>query len=213
MSSNHGKLSEPASSVERAQSSTATSRSLLERIKADDAAAWDRLISLYAPMAYRWCRRWDLPEQEIADVLQEVFQSVGTHIANFRNDREGDTFRGWLRTITQHKVLDHFRKLGREPGGAGGTDAQIRFAKLPAASPPNEDDSSERRAIRGVVGRALELIRSEFEERTWRAFWLTAVEDRVPKDVAIDLKMSPGAVRVAKSRVLRRLREELGESL
>jgi RNA polymerase sigma-70 factor, ECF subfamily len=211
MSSHHGKRSEPASSEEKPQTSTATSRSLLERIKADDAAAWDRLIRLYAPMAYRWCRRWDLPEQEIADVLQEVFQSVGTHIASFRKDREGDTFRGWLRTITQHKVLDHFRKLGREPGGAGGTDAQIRFAKLPAAQLPDDDDSSERRADRGVVGRALELIRNEFEERTWRAFWLTAVEDRAPKEVAIDLGMSPGAVRVAKSRVLRRLREELVE--
>jgi RNA polymerase sigma-70 factor (ECF subfamily) len=213
MSSNFGELSEPTSSDQRQQPSTATSRSLLERIKADDAAAWDRLIGLYAPMAYRWCRRWDLPEQEIADVLQEVFQSVGTHIASFRKDREGDTFRGWLRTITQHKVLDHFRKLGREPGGAGGTDAQVRFAMLPAAQSPDDDDSSERRADRGVVGRALELIRGEFEERTWRAFWLTAVEDRVPKEVAIDLGMSPGAVRVAKSRVLRRLREELGESV
>jgi RNA polymerase sigma-70 factor, ECF subfamily len=212
MSSNLGRLSEPTSSGERPQPSTATSRSLLERIKADDAAAWDRLISLYAPLAYRWCRRWDVPEQEIADVLQEVFQSVATHIASFRKDREGDTFRGWLRTITQHKVVDHFRKLGREPGGAGGTDAQIRFAKLPAAQLPDDEGSSERRADRGVVGRALELIRSEFEERTWRAFWLTAIEDRVPKEVANELGMSPGAVRVAKSRVLRRLREELGES-
>ena len=96
-------------------------------------------------------------------------------------------------------------------GGAGGTDAQIRLAQLPAARPPEEDDSSEERADRGVVGRALELIRGEFEERTWRAFWLTAIEDRAPKEVAIELGMSPGAVRVAKSRVLRRLRDELGE--
>ncbi len=213
MSSNLGSFSEPTSSGERPQPSTATSRSLLERIKADDAVAWDRLISLYAPLAYRWCRRWDLPDQEIADVLQEVFQSVATHIASFRKDREGDTFRGWLRTITQNKVLDHFRKLGREPGGAGGTDAQIRFSKVAAAQRPDEDDSSERRADRGVVGRALELIRIEFEDRTWRAFWLTAVEDRLPAEVANELGMSPGAVRVAKSRVLRRLREELGESL
>ena len=211
MSSSLGGLSEPTSSEDRPQHSTATSRSLLERIKADDAAAWDSLISLYAPLAYRWCRRWDLPEQEVADVLQDVFQSVATHIASFRKDREGDTFRGWLRTITQNKVLDHFRKLGREPGGAGGTDAQLRFAKLPAVQPPDPDDSSERRADRGVIGRALDLIRNEFEERTWRAFWLTAVGDRVPKEVALELGMSAGAVRVAKSRVLRRLRAELGE--
>jgi RNA polymerase sigma-70 factor (ECF subfamily) len=191
--------------------SSATSRSLLDRVKADDAAAWDRLVGLYAPLVYRWCRRWDLPEQEIADVFQDVFQAVAAHIAGFRRERSGDTFRGWLRTITQNKVRDHFRKRGREPDGAGGTEAQLRFARLPDAQPPEDDDSGEDRGDRSLFGRALDLIRDEFEERTWRAFWLTAVEERAPTEVAHELGMSPGAVRVAKSRVLRRLREELGE--
>jgi RNA polymerase sigma-70 factor (ECF subfamily) len=211
MNTESGGRAGATSREERPGPSSATSRSLLEGIRADDPAAWDPLISLYAPLLYRWCRRWDLPEQKIADVLQEVFHEVATHIASFRREHEGDTFHGWLRTIAQNKVRDHFRRAGREPGGAGGTDAQIRFARLPVAQPAVQDDSSEVRAIRGLLGRALELIRTEFEERTWRAFWLTAVEDRVPRDVSVELGMSPGAVRVAKSRVLRRLREELGE--
>jgi RNA polymerase sigma-70 factor (ECF subfamily) len=211
MSTAASRHSGSASGEEGPGPSTATSRSLLEGIKADDPASWDRLIRLYAPLLYRWCRRWDLPDQEIADVLQDVFEAVTTHIASFRKERDTDTFHGWLRTIAQNKVRDHYRKAGREPTGAGGTDAQIRFARLPVAPSQAEDGSSEARAIRGVLGRALELIRAEFEERTWRAFWLTAVENRVPRDVGVDLGMSPGAVRVAKSRVLKRLREELGE--
>ena len=191
--------------------STATSPTLLERIKAGDAAAWDRLVRLYAPLVYRWCHRWDLPDQEIADVFQDVFQAVSTHIASFRKDRPGDTFRGWLRTIAHNKVRDHFRRMGREPGGAGGTDAQIRLSMLPAAQSPDLDDRGGEQANQELFRRALDLIRIEFEERTWHAFWLTAVDDRTPKDVAAELSMSPGAVRVAKSRVLRRLREELGE--
>jgi RNA polymerase sigma-70 factor (ECF subfamily) len=191
------------------QSSTATSRTLLERIKADDAAAWDRLVALYAPLVYRWCRRWDLPEQEIADVFQDIFQAVSTHIASFRKERPGDTFRGWLRTIAHNKVRDHFRKVGREPGGAGGTEAQLRLSMIPASQLPVEDDSDPARTDHGLFRRALDLLRGEFEERTWRAFWMTAVEERAPQDVADELRMSPGAVRVAKSRVLRRLREEL----
>jgi RNA polymerase sigma-70 factor, ECF subfamily len=204
--SNYSKLGE-----EGPHPSTATSPTLLERIKADDAAAWDRLVGLYAPLVYRWCRRWDLPEQEIADVFQDVFQAVSTHIVSFRKEKQGDTFRGWLRTIAHNKVRDHFRKMGREPGGTGGTDAQIRLSSLPAEESSDDDDSGGDQADRGLFRRALDLIRSEFEERTWSAFWLTAVEDRAPKEVAVELSMSPGAVRVAKSRVLRRLREELGE--
>ena len=54
-------------------------------------------------------------------------------------------------------------------------------------------------------------FRAEFHDRTWRAFWLTAVEGRPANDVAAELAMTPVAVRVAKSRVLQRLREALGD--
>ena len=58
---------------------------------------------------------------------------------------------------------------------------------------------------------ALDLIRGEFRENTWRAFWLVVVEGRPPADVADELNLSPGAVRVAKCRVLQRLRRTLGD--
>jgi RNA polymerase sigma-70 factor, ECF subfamily len=204
--------SEPTSNRGGPQPSTATSRDLLDRLKADDAQAWDRLVFLYAPLVYRWCRRWDLRDQDIADILQDVFQAVAAHIATFRKERAGDTFRGWLRTIARNKVQDHFRKLAREPEGVGGTDAQIRLTNLPAAAPAVDEDSPDETAERLLLSRGLDLIRDEFEDRTWKAFWGTTVEGRDTKDVALELRMSPGAVRVAKSRVLRRLREELGES-
>jgi len=204
------RIDEPNPGEEGPQS-TATFRGLLERVKVDDRAAWHRLVDLYAPLVYRWCRRYGLPEQDAADVFQDVFQSVATHIAGFRKEKESDTFRGWLRTITRNKVRDHFRKSGREPAGEGGSEAQIRLSALPATPLPDADDSGEEHADRGLFGRALALIRSEFEPRTWQAFWLTAVDGRTPNEVSAELGMSPGAVRVAKSRVLRRLREELGE--
>jgi RNA polymerase sigma-70 factor (ECF subfamily) len=207
------RFEEPTTSGQESRPSTATCRSLLARIQANDPVAWGRLVDLYAPLVFHWCRRWDLREQEIADILQEVFQAVATHVAGFRRERAGDTFRGWLRTITHNKVRDHFRRLGQEPEGVGGTEAQLRLAQLPESRSPDEDDSgqAESRAERRLFGLALDQIRSEFEDRTWQAFWLTTVESRSAGDVAGDLGMSPGAVRVAKSRVLRRLREELGD--
>jgi RNA polymerase sigma-70 factor (ECF subfamily) len=191
--------------------SSATSRSLIERLKADDAEAWDRLIVLYGPLVYHWCRRWDLRDQDIADILQDVFQAVAAHIGTFRKERDSDTFRGWLRTIARNKIQDYFRRIGREPGGVGGTDAQIRLASLPDARLVEDDDPPEETAERLLIRRGLDLIRDEFEDRSWKAFWGTAVDGRDTKEVAHELRMSPGAVRVAKSRVLRRLREELGD--
>jgi RNA polymerase sigma-70 factor, ECF subfamily len=192
------------------QTSTGTSRSLLERVKADDPAAWERLVALYAPLVFHWCRRWDLQDQDVADICQDVFQAVVAHIDTFRKEKQSDTFRGWLRTILRNKVHDHFRRLGHEGRGVGGTDAQRRFAQLPMGQ-PEEQDKTPREEERGLFYRALELVRCEFEERTWQAFWRTVIDGQVPKDVAADLHMSPGAVRVAKSRVLHRLREELGD--
>jgi RNA polymerase sigma-70 factor, ECF subfamily len=207
-------MPDPVPSSERS-GSTATSRSLLERVRGEEADAWDRLVSLYAPLVYYWCRRWDLNEHDVADVFQEVFLSVATHIAGFQKERPNDTFRGWLRTITRNKVLDHFRRLGREPGalGVGGTEAHLQLTGLPAPTTPEAVASVDAPAERGLFYRGLEYIREEFEPRTWQAFWKTVVDGRAAKDVAVELGMSPGAVRVAKSRVLHRLRDELGDLL
>jgi len=209
MSSSH----QPPSSGAEPPSSNATSRTLLERVKADEAAAWERLVALYAPLVFHWCRRWDLREPDIADILQEVFQAVFAHVGGFRKEREGDSFRGWLRRITQNKLRDHLRRVGREPPGVGGSEAQNRLNQLPVPQTSEVDSDADQLAERGLLRRTLELIRRDFEERTWQAFWETVVEGRSPRDVAEGLAMSAGAVRVAKCRVLHRLRAELGDLL
>jgi len=187
-----------------------TSSSLLDRVKADEAGAWDRLVTLYAPLLFHWCRRWKLQDDDVADVFQEVFKTLVVHLAEFRKDREGATFRGWLFTITRNKVLDHFRKRSQDAEAGGGTEGAMRLAQVPAPDGPPDPEEAEE--IRRLYHRGLELIRGEFEDRTWQAFWRTAVEGRTPREVAVELSMSSGAVRVAKSRVLQRLREELGDA-
>lgn len=190
-------------------SSTSTHRSLLQRACGHDPVAWERIVALYGPLVLGWCRGWGLRDDDAADVFQDVFQSVAAHLGGFRRDRAGDTFRGWLRTITRNKVTDHFRRRDREPLGVGGSEARDRLAEVPGAIPPDEpnDDPAERE----LLHRALAMIRGEFEPRTWQAFWQTTVEGRLTADVAAELGMTPGAVRVAKSRVLHRLRSDLGD--
>lgn len=201
-----------ASSAAEPSGSDATSLSLLFRLKANDAAAWDRLVLLYAPLVYHWCRKLGLPDQDAADVFQDVFQSLAAKISTFRKEQASDTFRGWLRTITHNKVHDHFRRQGREPQATGGTAAHLQFAQLAAWHEPS-GATDEVQAYQQLVRRALDLIREDFTPRTWQAFWRVAVDGQRPVDIADELQMQPGAVRVAKSRVLQRLRQELGELL
>lgn len=200
----------------RPTAETATSRSLLVRLKDGQPAAWERVTALYAPLVYHWCRAMRLAEQDMPDVFQQVFQAVAAHIHEFHKDRPGDTFRSWLRAITRNKVRDHFRRAARQAQAAGGTDAQAYFAQLaaPAASadeaderPGHDEQGEARQLLRG----ALEHVRAQVHPQTWQAFWQVVVEGKAPEEVAEALAMRPGTVRVAKSRVLSRLRAELGE--
>ncbi len=185
-----------------------TSRSLLLRVKANDQDAWQRLVGLYTPLVSHWCRQWGAPADDLPDLVQEVFAAVARGLGTYRADDPGATFRGWLRTIARNKLRDHLR---RGPAhGEGGSEALVRLQEL-----PDDDDGADLSEgdaeVAALYRRALEQVRCQFEERTWRAFWRVAIEDRSPAEVAAELGLSPNGVRQAKSRVLRRLKEELGE--
>jgi RNA polymerase sigma-70 factor, ECF subfamily len=187
-----------------------TPLTLLERVRANDQDAWRRLLHLYRPLVVFWCKDWGVRGPDADDVSQEVFQAVAAGLEGFRRDRAGDTFRGWLRCITRHKVVNHFRRQYRQPRARGGTQAQRNLQKVSELeTPPEADDPPAE--VSGLYHRALELVRAEFEGRTWQAFWRAAVEGQAPADIAADLGVTPAAVRKAKSRVLRRLREEVGD--
>jgi RNA polymerase sigma-70 factor, ECF subfamily len=202
----------------RSVAETSTSHSLLERLKDGQPAAWERLTALYAPLVFHWCRSMRLAEQDMPDVFQQVFQAVAAHIRGFHKDRPGDTFRHWLRAITRNKVRDHFRRNARQAQAAGGTDAQIYFSQV--AAPPADPEATDGRDSRDEAGEtrqllrgALELVRKQVHPQTWQAFWKVVVEGKTPEEVGKELAMRPGTVRVAKSRVLSRLRSELGDVL
>ena len=184
-----------------------TSASLVEGVKRGDAEAWRRLTRLYGPLVYAWCRRAGLQAADAEDVLQDTFVTVASRIGEFRHGGEGHTFRGWLWTITRFKIGDWLRKQSRHPVGTGGSEALRRLNETPEPELPQDEPVGPS----GLHARALELVRGEFEERTWKAFWGVVVEGGDPVEVASALGMSRNAVYVARSRVLRRLRESLGE--
>lgn len=186
-----------------------TDSGLLHGIRSHDDAAWTRFADEYAPLIYVWCRKCDLQSADALDVSQQVFQAVSKSIATFFRDHGTGSFRGWLFIITRNLIRNHLTRTLRGPQPQGGTSIQLRLLEEPESideeslsdAPTSAGDSS----IRSII----DSVRAGFDERTWKCFWLVAMEGQSAVEVAAQLGMKPSAVRQAKYRVAQRLRRDL----
>lgn len=184
-----------------------TSISLLQRLgEAPDGDDWRQLVDDYVPMVKRWLRQNGVTDADADDIVQEVMTVLVNRVGEFQRQRTG-SFRRWVRTITINCMRDHLRKRQRSPQPAGGSDMVQILNAL-------EDDHSQltQRWEREHGQRLLEIllrrVRREFREQTWRAFSMAAIENVPTESIAEQLGISMNAVFVAKSKVLRRIREE-----
>lgn len=187
----------------------ATSLSLLQGMQAGNNDGWDKFVHLYTPLIYFWCRQARLQEADAADVCQEVFQAVARGIDGLAYDQPSHSFRGWLWTITRRTLSRHFKRISDSANASGGTDAHRVMHQVPDWI----DDEQVPESASGeaeVIRRATELIRDDFEDKTWQAFWLAAVEGLQASDIGERLDMTPNNVRQAKFRVMSRLKEFVG---
>jgi RNA polymerase sigma-70 factor, ECF subfamily len=190
----------------------ATSVSLLDRLKAarPDASDWNRLQGIYLPLISRWLGRVPGLGDEADDLAQEVFVVVIREIPRFQRQREG-SFRAWLRQVTVNKVRTHRRKRHRRP--AVGLDPADGF--LDSLADPNGDLAREWDSDhdRHVFEKLLAIVRPDFSPATWGSFCRFALDGMSAAGVAQETGLSVNAVLQAKSRILKRLREEAGELL
>ena len=188
------------------------SSTFLEQLRARRPEAWQRLVDLYGPVTYRWCRRSNLTAEDAADVVQEVLAAVMVHLPDFRRERREDSFSGWLAAITRNKVREHYRRRQGKAEARGGSTAQRQMAEIPQPPEPSaESIQPDAQSAACLSRRVLETIRAEFETRTWEAFWRVSVGEESPAHVASDLGISAAAVYMAKYRVLRRFRQVLAD--
>ena len=180
-----------------------TRPSLLVRIRdAGDPEAWRQFVDVYAPLVYQFGRRRGLQDADAADLTQEVMQAVSGASRRLVYDPQRGTFRAWLYTIARNKLRNFLlaRQRRHEEGDHHLLDEQ------PARE---ETEQWEREYEQRLFDWAAEQVRGSFHESTWRAFWMTAVDGRGATETATALGISVGAVYIAKSRVLARLREEI----
>jgi RNA polymerase sigma factor (sigma-70 family) len=188
-----------------------TRASLLLRLRdLQDHQAWVEFASLYEPVVYRLLRRHGLQDADARDVMQELLMAVSKSIDHWDPARERGSFRGWLRRVSRNLVINWLKQRERLVLATGSSAVQALLNLLPVDSDPEtvEFDKELRRA---QFQRAAQKVRAEVKPATWQAFWETAVVGTSPVDAAKKLGMEAGAIRVAKCRVLARLRAAVDE--
>ncbi len=175
--------------------------SLLERLHdRADASAWVEFCAIYERAIYRLALQYGLQDADAREVSQEVLLSLSRQVHLFDVDGKG-RFRAWLATLARHATIDQLRKNRRRSMGS-------LPAELSAPDQQQVDDSlrfdSETR--REQFRWASELVQTQVSPANWQAFWKTAVEGVAADQVARQLKMSVGAVYVARCRTLAKIK-------
>jgi RNA polymerase sigma factor (sigma-70 family) len=183
-----------------------TRASLLLRLRdPQDHEAWVEFVTLYEPVTYRLLRRNGLQDADALDVMQELFLAVSRSIDRWDPAKETGSFRGWLRRVARNLVINWLKHRDRRVVATGGSGLQALLEMHAAADGP-ESAAFDRELRRALFHRAAEQVRREVHSASWQAFWETSVVGTSSADAAIKLGMTVGALRVAKCRVLARLR-------
>jgi RNA polymerase sigma-70 factor, ECF subfamily len=182
-----------------------TPHSLLERLRTGaDEKSWQKLVALYRPWLTGYLRRQNLPA---GDLIQDTLTILVKELPHFRHDLRRGAFRRWLRNITFNRLRLYWRA---RPPASPADDARIE-TWLAQLEDPESDLSRrwEEEHNSHVIHRLLELLEADFEPRTWQAFCNVTLGGKSTAETAQELGMSPVAVRIAKSRVLTRFRQEI----
>jgi RNA polymerase sigma factor (sigma-70 family) len=181
--------------------------SLLLRIRDHhDEDAWSEFVEIYAPLVYALARRHGIQDADAADLTQEVLKSVVRSAATFSYDPSRGSFRGWLLTVARNQLRKWANAEKRQQSGSGGEEGQRLLEEQPA---PEEVERWDQEYHQRLFEWAADKVRASFRPVTWQAFWQTAVQHREPSKVAAELGVSVGAVYIARSRVLARIKEQI----
>lgn len=183
-----------------------TRLSLLARLREPgDQEAWREFAAIYQPLIQRLAMQRGLQDADAQEIAQEALLAVAGAIDRWTPDPQRASFRTWLFCIARNLTINLLKQRQRLPRVAGGTD----MLELLNEQPAQDDDAVrfDQELRRERFRWAAERVRSEFRESTWLAFWQTCVDGKAVAAVAKDLHMSVGAIYVARSRVMTRLRQ------
>ena len=180
----------------------ATRASIFLRLRADGTIdrelGWQEFAQKYSRVIAGFARNAGLPPQEADDVLQDVLLGFFRVSEAFEYDPNKGRFRGYLKRVTLNAIRARFRRKRPDVGIADHVEPSL---------PDNVDEQWDRQWTEQMLARAMAEVRDEVEEKTWRAFELYGVRGTPAAAVAAETGMSEAAIRHAKMRMTKRLRE------
>lgn len=184
----------------------ATSLSLLERLRhSPDEEAWQRFAGIYQPLLEKWLRAYAQSQADIDDIVQDVLLTVFRKLGEFEHNQQTGAFRAWLRTT----AVNRLRLMWRQKRPALESDYQVFFGKLDLLADPCSELSRrwDQEHDTHVAGQLLLQLEQEFTSATWQAFRRQVVEGTSASKTAQEMGLSVNAVLIAKSRIMKRLRQ------
>lgn len=188
-----------------------TSSTLLVRIRdVSDTDAWTQFLERYTPRIYAWCRRYQLQESDASDVTQDVLTKLLKAMRSFEYDASRGSFRGWLKTVTNNVIRDFLGGSAENNRGSGDTLMQHRLAAIQAPDALADlARTIEAEAEAELLLAAEAQVQSRVQPQTWRAYELTSKHQLKPQAAAAEIGMPISEIYVARSRVIKLLREEV----
>lgn len=185
-----------------------TRKSLIVRLKnAQNESAWRDFVCTYEGFLDRLIRRQGVPERHVPDVTQQILLAIAKSVDGWKDDGNPASFRRWLQAVSRNIVIRFMARERKQAGGVGGSDLLAVLQNVEAAP----DDNNGRRYEHELIVWAAEQVRHEFLDTSWRAFWLTVIEDHPVDEVASTLNLTPGSIYMSRSRIMAKIRRKLTE--
>jgi RNA polymerase sigma factor (sigma-70 family) len=197
------------------QSSVATRRSLLSRLKQSNAQeSWREFFDTYWRLIYATALNAGLTDSEAQEVVQETVLTVVRKIKDFRYDPAIGSFKGWLLTTVRWRISDQFRKRSQQiqlptSRGATKTSGTATLERIADPTPINLEAVWEEEWQRTLFAAALSRVKRQANARHYQMFDLHAVKNWSVDKVAQTLGVSAGQVRLAKHRITVLMRREV----
>lgn len=186
-----------------------TNHELILRLRnSQDNEAWSEFVTLYEPMIRRIAVKLGMSPENASDASQDVLLQLSQVVVKWNPQSHVGSFRSWLHQVARNAMIRILQKKSLHICGSGRTDVHQFLAEQPDRNLQESRyfDSEFRQQVFAFV---LKKIESEFRPSTWRAFWLSTIEQHPIFDVAAELKISVGSVYISRSRVMKRVKAEV----